>query len=464
MITNEQLTFDDLVTSQRIGVEKIQRFLESEHRVFRLLGGAGFGKTTMIRFALKQFLDEDWNNRGQNKRPNVAGITLSHTAKGVLRGSVHDTHTFASAFGYKENINEETGERTFKPSDKFLEPPIGHEKIPIFVHDEISMYSQQMLDILLKEHPKGSKIILMGDQAQLPPPGEEDPNDPDADSPTFYLPLPEECQHELIEPVRQKIGNPILELSFLVRRQIFNEQNLNTVISEILKPRIIEGIGYDVQSKQYCTDEFLAKADYLNNKFIAFRIKEVAKLNKELRDLVFNHPEEPMMNNDIIFLTNNFSVDKPEFRLFNGDEYIVERVQKNDFRVMGRDIECHFAFIPNSRFNFPVYVITPTNKGRHLYEDTLSELKEAALENGKLWHKYYRFKESFTEFTMGFAINAYRAQGKTYQNVYFSLMDLLTIKIKRGDRWVSMSNKRMLQTIYTVITRASQKVVFIKPD
>ena len=61
----------------------------------------------------------------------------------------------------------------------------------------------------------------------------------------------------------------------------------------------------------------------------------------------------------------------------------------------------------------------------------------------------------FCEFTMGYAINSYKSQGSTYQNVFIDLMDIL----ETGP----LTPKRKLQAVFTALTRATDIAYFIKP-
>lgn len=448
----------ELTASQTELVVKVKNFLRSDARVFLLIGPAGSGKTTGIKYAIQEQLAKkaDWNGL-----PTVAGIALAHKAKNVLRKSIPFVYSFASAYGYKEQINEETGERTFAPATFFKEEPVGHCPVPIFVHDEVSMYSQQMIDIMLAETPMSSKIILMGDSAQLPPVNPKSEkgiiSDPDADSPVFDLVTDERYRHELTEIVRQQADNPILQLATEIRKEIKGNKDVNKIVSMIMNPKMHNGVGWDIWTEDKCIDEIVGNKDFINNKVITYRKKYVAEYNEKIRNIVFENPTATLIENDIIFLTNNFMSKEPEFVLHNADEYIVTRVSKADIKTSQGIVESYFAFIPNDKFGFPVYVLTPTeDKGMKQYRSIVKKLKDAAEVNRSMWRVYYRFADTFTEFTMGFAINAYRSQGSTYQNVYFDLMDVLSLNV--------LSPKRMLQTIYTVITRASEKVIFIQPD
>lgn len=441
-----------LTPDQEILVEKILKFLKSDEKYFRIIGRAGSGKTTAIKFALKRLLEEDGPN--PQGMPNVAGIALAHKAKNVLgKTSIPFVRTFASAYGFKEHFNKETGERTFEPATYFEEPPIGHLDIPVFVHDEVSQYSASMLKIVMDKTSIFSKVIFMGDRAQLPP---IDKNMPiDADSPVFDIPLPESCQHELKERIRQKAGNPILELSDIIIEEIFGRQNLNRVIMEILKPKLYDGKGYLCVPKQTLYTSYVDGGNFLENKIIAFRKDCVKQVNIDIRNMIFPNARETLVKGDLVFMTNNFKSEQPFYKLNNADEFITGDV--NVFNVVAanadQEIECYYGKVDTGFVNS--FVVTPTENGMYYYEQNLERLRAHANFNKGLWKKVYEFTDSFCDFTMGYGINAYRCQGSTYQNVFIDLVDILTTR--------PLTPKRKLQTIYTALTRATDTANFIKP-
>jgi ATP-dependent exoDNAse (exonuclease V) alpha subunit len=438
-----------LTNCQKEGAKKIQKFLESDQRFFRLTGPPGSGKTFLIKHALRKHLkqEEDTGNLV------VVGITLSHQAKNVLhKASIKNCRTFASAYGFKEKIFED-GSREFIPATSYEEKPIGHLNIPIFVHDEISQYSTEMKRIIFDKTSLFSKVILMGDKAQLPP---IDPKmKPDEDSPMFFFEVPEWCEHELKERVRQKKGNPILDLSDIIREEIFGSQSLVRVIQEILKPKLYENKGYLVLENQDMFPEYAKSKNFLDNKIIAFRKFRVKQINDSVQRIV--HPESLNRLNtyDLVFMTNNFKNEEFNYRLMNSDQYIIQDIKKVMYYAphCDKEIECYFGQIQTN--SYQSYIITPTQEGLEEYNKTLNKLKAYANQNKSLWPHVYAFTDSFCDFTMGYAINAYKCQGSTYKNVFIDLNDIL----ETGP----LTPKRKLQTIFTALTRATDICYFVKP-
>lgn len=439
-----------LTASQKEGMEKITKFLKSDQMYFRLTGAPGVGKTFLIKHALKKYLKEE----EEKDTMMVVGITLSHKAKNVLHNaSIKHCRTFASAYGFKEFINED-GSRVFTSASYYEEKPVGHLNIPVFVHDEISQYSHEMKRIVFEKTSLFSKVILMGDMAQLPP--IDATMEVDEDSPMFFFELPDFCQHELTERVRQKIGNPILDLSDLIRQEIFGKQDLNKVIMEILKPKLYNGKGFLVIEKNDVYKEYLKSKNFLHDKLIAFRKFKVRDMNIAIRGMVHPEATSKLVKMDLVFMTNNFKNESPPYRLMNSDEFIITSVKKVMAKVIhcDQEIECYFGEIESNTIS-KRFVITPTEKGDEIYKKTLARLESDAKQNRSLWKRKFEFMDSFCDFTMGYAINAYKCQGSTYKNVFIDLIDILDTG--------PLTPKRKLQTIFTAMTRATDIAYFIKP-
>lgn len=439
------------IKDQVIAAKKIADFMKSPDKIFRLVGRAGSGKTTIIRKALQSLIDEDIK---EDRLKNVAGICLAHKAKKVLKKSIPNTYTFAKAFGYKEKINEVTGERTFEPLSNFIEEPIGHYNLPVFVYDECSMISHAMLKIILSKTSMYSKIIFMGDIIQLPP--IDSSMELDGDSPVFSMPLSEECQHTLWEPVRQSSEHPLLELADIIIEEVENKTyNINRVNQKIFEQKMLEDIGYQLIKTDDMYNHYISQKDFLENKIIAYRNNAILKYNQEIRNIVLQNPQEILVKGDIVFLTNNYRQKNPfEYQLDNSDEYLILDVQESVETINNMTLSTVIGKINHPEFGI-VHIRDVPYKSRNYHEVILEGLKEAAMDNGYKWKNFYNYTDMFTTYTHAYAINAYRCQGSTYNNVYVDLIDVYNVG--------PLTPKRMLQTIYTMITRARKVVYFIIP-
>lgn len=134
-------------------------------RVFILTGKAGTGKTTLAKYMLETFINPEkvYNTYEAYSHPDIIGVAMAHKAKEVLRGSIPDVATFASYFNFKAKYLD-NGTIIFEKSywDK-NKKRICDLPFLYVIHDEVSMYSEQMKDILLEDTNPKSKIILMGE-------------------------------------------------------------------------------------------------------------------------------------------------------------------------------------------------------------------------------------------------------------------------------------------------------------
>lgn len=448
-----------LTTSQNVLKEKLDKFLNGPERIFRIIGKPGVGKTTMTKIGLSDLIEKDIEYNSSGTSANVIGIALSHQAKNVLGEHIPNVYTFAKAYGMKEVIHDD-GYRSFEFNRFQKEIPIGECSIQVFVHDEVSQYTHEMLSIVLEKTPMFSKIILMGDKGQLPPIESEDARarklDPDDDSPVFDLELPEDCHHELTERVRQSEGNPILDLSDAIREEIFGNQDIKRILKMINSPdmqneRGFNFIGYDE------LNDHLKERDMMKTCVIAYRNNTVRHFNIQIRNFLLNEPKDLLIENDIICMLDNYYHERSGIIVYvlnNSDVFQIGRVYNKMVRFSDNDkvykIESHIGNIKGDMRQ----IIIPTKEGQTVLDKALEEIALKCRQGKAKWETFWNLKKTFCRCSYGYAVTAYKAQGSTYDTVYVDINDILLTK--------PISPKRKLQTIYTAITRARFDVYFLK--
>ncbi len=446
----------DLTKSQEQLLPKFKAFLDGPEKFFLLTGKPGVGKTFITKLLLKAYIDADRENGGHGMDINVAGICLAHQAKNVLGVHIPRVFTFAKAYGLKEHTDDYTGKRTFV-YDKFHDGVIiGDQPIPVFVHDEVSQYTEEMLEIVFSRTSMFSKIIFIGDRAQLPPIDPENKLGKDADSPIFMYDIPDNCKHELTERVRQEEGNKILQLSDVIREEIFGLQRVGLVREAMAKPQMEGGMGYDWVTKSELMFD-LERRNVLDTKVIAHTNDAVNRHNPDIRNFLMQNPDNFLVEDDIVAMTDSFySMDEfgfVKYVLFNSEVFRIKEIYTTviQYEAFSKKykIDAMVANIENKVGQF----IIPSEYGYELLQEYLREIADAC-KSHRNWGPFWDFRKKFCEWTYGYATTCYKAQGGTYETVYVDVNDIFGCR--------PLSRKRQLQTVYTAITRAKKDVYFIK--
>ena len=448
-----------LTDSQAELLPKMEAFLEGPDRAFLLIGKPGVGKTTMTRIVLDKYIQADRNGQHEKGTQNVAGIAMAHQAKNVLGEHIPYVYTFASAYGLKEKYDDHTGKRSFVYDPNFKGELVGRKSIPVFVHDEVSMYTQEMLDIVMDNLSSFSKVIFMGDSAQLPPIIDDDSVEKDEDSPIFRMDFPEHCRHELTERVRQAEGNPILELSDVMREQIFGDHLINPVIEAMRNSSVVDGVGFQSVRYKDLLDH-ISQKDIMQTRILAYRNKAINWFNPEVRNHLLNNPKDRIVEGDVIIMKENFYYDDKA----NGNKFVIQNSES--FRI--KNVQPFIArhTVDGQKYKFDAYVarieeerkdrlfIVPTYEGQQQFDYVLQQVADKCRKRLVSWEEFWNMKKIFCEFTYGYASSIHKAQGSGFKDVYVDVNDILMTG--------PITDKVKLQAIYTAITRARENVYFLK--
>lgn len=443
-----------LTLDQETAYEKITSFLKSNERMFVLTGKAGTGKTTLMKYVLSSLLEKDHKMISSKKTddlfsPNVLGIAMAHKAKNNLqeKGGIPYVHTFASAYAHREKFLD-NGNRVFVPMKEKMKYAPCRRPIRVFVFDEVGQFSNEMLNLVLKETTMYSKLIFMGDKGQLPPIVDSGKVDDGRDSPVFEMKIPKNCKHDLVERVRQTKGNPIVDLSDKIYNLIFSNPSWDDLgkLFKLMKKNNLDdgGKGYSTTNYFDIYEKFFSSSvNYLDTKVIAYRNSAVKSFNTELRNYIHESPKEIFIPKEIIYMNKTFYGEDHKghnFAFYNSSEYIIESV--NTGEIDG--ISVMYAFMDGGK----AMPVIDGYASEQVYRERIVEYTKK-----KDWRSKFAFSDQFGDFSYGYALTAYKAQGATYKNVFVDVNDIVTLE--------KMLIKRRLQSLYTAITRASDNVYFI---
>ncbi len=145
----EGIRLDDL---QRRAVETAV-----SHTVFILTGGPGTGKTTTIRTIISYLEAED--------QEVLLAAPTGRAAKRMTEATGREAMTIHRLLGVRARPEEETGDRMLTDFDRDGDNPLEADAVIV---DEMSMVDVFLFHSLLKAVMPGTRLILVGDEDQLP--------------------------------------------------------------------------------------------------------------------------------------------------------------------------------------------------------------------------------------------------------------------------------------------------------
>jgi len=308
ILTNDQKrVLDQLIEFLK---EPISPNINSQIRTIK--GYAGTGKTTLTK-EIHAWATE--NNL------SVLGVAPTHKARKVLERVLNtNIFSFVQTMTVAKYLNRRKqhsyiGTKSFSRSkERDIE-----EEYNLILVDECSMISDNDVDDMVKSVQNKSKMIFIGDSAQIPNPSQKYKTNKDGtiskkDSKSFEF-----ITYELTDVIRQSASNPLLKTCTNIRKNLMVDFEIKR------DDEMIGGKGirfYDDHS------EFLKKIrkklrlnrDQLPQyKIIAYTNEMVQFYNKFVRK--FLGFTEPFIMGEILMGYN--SVGYPNVVIENGQEYIV---------------------------------------------------------------------------------------------------------------------------------------------
>ncbi len=401
----------DLTAGQILADKLIEDwFLHSTRQTFVLAGYAGTGKTTLLKHVVCENLqlvpDE-----------SVAFVTPTGKAATVLiRSGIPATtlHKLIYQSIAEEQQIEINGKKITVEKLSFKRRESIDKGIKLIVLDEASMVSDEILYDLTEF---GVKILLCGDNAQLPP----------VEGFNGFLQTPD---YTLTAIVRQQQGNPIIRLSEMAREGKYIPYGNYGANVLVMNKRVFKG----EQRKRA-----LLKADQI----ICGINKTRAQINDEVRRCL-GFDGLPRSGEKLICTQNNWETfidGEMRFNMVNG--------------IIGTAFD-------------PFYDIEKSIGFIQFKPDFLEDMCPEALplDIGIFTDGYYRYKrgdyfERFDEngeavgaftlnrFEFGYCISCHKAQGSEFGNAL--VFDESYAFKEDKNRW-----------LYTAITRARSKLILIR--
>ena len=457
-----------LTPDQKKVFEELRDYVSNRYddSVYVIKGWAGTGKTYSVSVFIRYMLNVMYPDRKWFKvamtGPTNKSVRVIKKATGLKNKRV-TYQTIHKLLGLKERITIE-GKQEFVNSGN-LSPPINSVKV--LVIDEVSMLNDDLFNMILKYRDK-LKIICMGDPAQIPPVGKPD-----------CIPFRDELADvykiktlPLRTIMRQKEGNPIIESSVRIRKNLGSERIPLELETSLVEGK--EGIEFlnlnlldtrkrfaDILEKYLHSKEFKEDPEFI--KIIAWRNKTVAHMNDLSRRIIFgDESQEGKILPGEKLIANN-PIIQGETIIFNtNDEFKVKDYTVSTDKFVTDGIECKIKIYETTVISldeddneYEVDIEILHEEDEFEFKRIANILKERAIEQrgkNKSWLKYYNFLRRYADVGYGYAITAHKSQGSTYSFAF-----VLEDDIDMNSNVVERNRIK-----YTAYTRASKKLYVLK--
>lgn len=479
-ITNIQLT-----TSQENVLKQILAFVDSPDRVFILKGYAGTGKTTLMKFLIKELTERNKHYRLLASTGRAAKVLAN------LSGSNGQTSTIHSMVYSFNGLNKEFDEKEEPIADKtgqlFLvfEPShLDEENAPetIYIIDEASMVSdvaakdvtqakfgegRLLKELLDYDTRQGSKFIFVGDPCQLPP--IEEYNSPALMPEYFQQEFSMKAREaQLTEIMRQQGVSGIVDASKHVRRlynaapansQMYGSQKLWGYLPFRRFRNITLHRGLEPMLNDYVAK---VKRDGLNSTVCICRSnKACSQLSATIRQKL-GFTEGRIQKGDLLLVIQN----NLPTGLMNGDMVTVEEIAPTTTtraRLTFRQMKVKELFTGRTYTTLVIEEIAyqgrlnlDSQQQQALFLDFIVRMKDKGITQKKKKKMFYEamLRDPYLNAlrcVFGYAITCHKSQGGEWEDVYVHVPRNITLNpTKETYQWIYTSMTRARQTLHMI--------------
>lgn len=454
-----KLSFEATNNQKKI-IESLSEWLSSEDfgSIFLLNGYAGTGKTTIIATLVAAL-----------KELGIKPILLAPTGRAakVLTRYSHET-----AYTIHKKIYRE---RSITDYESRFSLDYNRERDALFIVDEASMLSASssegatfgsgnLLDDLITYVRSGKRcrLMLVGDDAQLPPVGDDFSP---ALEPSTLLPYGDVEYGTMDEVVRQSQDSGILfnatMLRCMLENNIFEIPHFDMSFSDF---RAVQG-GELLEELQDCYDRYGRDETIV----ITRSNKRANRYNEGIRRYNLSAEEEIESGDMLMIVKNNYfyaeqDKDSPMAFVANGDVARLRRIRRFEEFYGFRFAEAVLEFPDYDSYEMQVKILLDTlasespsltrEQSKTLFYEVEKDYADITVKTKR--YKAIRENEHFNAMQVKFAyaVTCHKAQGGQWRAVFVD-------RCLFGDEQMS---RDMLRWLYTAITRATERVYLVNFD
>ncbi len=408
------------------------RFLMSEDSTFVLSGQAGSGKTYLMSYliqnVMKTYRDACTLIKVKPEFEDMVFTATTNTAAEVLEKSIgKEASTIHSYLSLKVYDDYKTGKTKLSKTPAWKQI---HNKI-VFI-DEASMVDQALYAIIMESFVN-SKIIFVGDPAQMAPISEKI-------SPIFTN-VADHNYSFLRQSVRNANSPALMSMCAQLRESVYS----GLFHPMVAVPGVIEYLGK--QEMQEKVDEYFV-IPRPDTKILCFTNSRVMDYNAHIR-VIRGLPPEYIVGDTVVFAKPYMS---SSFHISADREAVIKAVGD---RIQSAGYEEIFAdHLPIEYREYEFSTTLNANAARitikvALDPDRLSRAMKY-FAGAKNWPAYFDLKNDFADIRGKDSCTVYKTQGGTLETVF---MDL-------GNIGTSYDAAQVARMLFVGVSRATTRVFF----
>ncbi len=454
-----KLSFDATNNQKKI-IEKLSQWLSDDdfERIFLLNGYAGTGKTTIIAAFVAAL-----------KELGIKPILLAPTgraAKVLTRYSLHTAYTIHKKI-YRE--------RTLADYESRFSLDYNREHDAVFIVDEASMLSASTQDgatfgsgnlledlVTYVRSGKRCRLLLVGDDAQLPPVGDD--FSPALD-PATLLPYGDVEYGTMDEVVRQSQDSGILFNATMLRCMLENNIHEIPLFDMSFEDfRSVQGSEL-IEALQDCYDRYGRDETIV----ITRSNKRANRFNEGIRRHNLSAEEEIESGDMLMVVKNNYHYaekddNTPMVFIANGDVVRLRRLRRFEELYGFRFANAVLEFPDYDGYEIEAKILLDTissespsltrEQSRELFYEIEKDYLDITAKSKR--YKAIRENEHFNalQIKFAYAVTCHKAQGGQWSAVFVD-------RCLFGDEPMT---RDMLRWLYTAITRATERVYLVNFD
>ena len=453
-----KLSFEATFNQKKI-IEKLSKWLADDdyRRIFLLNGYAGTGKTTIIAAFVAAL-----------KELGIKTILLAPTGRAA---KVLSHYSHAEALTIHKRIYRE---RSLADYESKFSLDYNKERGAIFIVDEASMLSNSSNDetfgsgdlledlVTYVRSGKECRLILVGDDAQLPPVGDD--FSPALD-PSTLLRYGDVEYETMDEVVRQSHDSGILfnatMLRCMLENHIFEIPKFDTSYPDF---KSLQG-GELLEMLQDCYDRYGRDETIV----VTRSNKRANRYNEGIRRYNLSAEEEIESGDMLMVVKNNYHYaehdeNSPMTFVANGDVMRLKRIRRFEDFYGFRFIDAQVEFPDYDDYHMDIKIMLDTlasespSLTREQSKSLFYEVEKDYLDIKSKAKRYRAIRENShfnaMQVKFAYAVTCHKAQGGQWKAVFVD-------RCLFGDEEMS---KDMLRWLYTAITRATERVYLVNFD